>query len=541
MQTTGGEFNGPLHTEGGIKVQTPSGVIEVEGDEVAIVPEAFDKKCFADSFCEKPAIYKMRGTMKQIASAINQLGGGINFEPGATVHKNGRKLSRPRMTYRNKRRANLKFLAPGTVIINRTNMLNPKIMEFEGTAHEIANAINTYGGNGVSFKKGGKTDERYLAETSQYVHANSPEKAVSKTKKAIESTELEQVEVDHLYKAPFGSAERIKLFENGGPIPAEVIEAQDTINAIGPSLSDATEDMREDYYKAKEVLDKSGYYYDNGKLVKRKESMFHGLNFQYKNPYDLNRAIESFLDENKDRKEFTIDEKKFLLQYSGYGGLKDLGKFSSEELQGILYEYYTPDEIIRKMWGLAYKFGYPHLTGNSVLETSCGIGSFFKYAPQNAEKVGYELNPYSARITKIIFPDVQVKTGNFERNFIVLNESIGAKVDDLQKFGLVIGNPPYGRVGGYYMGMGEDKYSKARTWTEYFILRGLDVTAQGGLLIYVVGTEQYTGGTMFLDDKMTPTKKMIYDRAELVDAYRLPRDLFERTKVSTEILVFKKY
>ena len=63
---------------------------------------------------------------------------------------------------------------------------------------------------------------------------------------------------------------------------------------------------------------------------------------------------------------------------------------------------------------------------------------------------------------------------------------------------------------------------------------------KGGLLLYIVGAEQYRGGTLFLDSQLTKTKKAIFEKADLIDAYRLPNKLFERTGVSSEIVIFKK-
>ena len=88
--------------------------------------------------------------------------------------------------------------------------------------------------------------------------------------------------------------------------------------------------------------------------------------------------------------------------------------------------------------------------------------------------------------------------------------------------------------------MGEDKYTDADSWVEYFIFRGLDLLQKDGLLIYIVGAEQYNGGTMFLDSPLTKAKKAIFEKADLIDAYRLPNKVFERTKVSSEIVIFKK-
>lgn len=266
----------------------------------------------------------------------------------------------------------------------------------------------------------------------------------------------------------------------------------------------------------------------------------------YKNPYEVNRAIERLLnDKGSESENYTPDEVAFISNYSGYGGLEKFGQFSDEELKGLLYEFFTPDEIVKKMWGLAYKYGYGTIGDNSVFEPSVGVGAFLKYAPNDVFVAGNEINRYSAMICHILYPEAQITLMPFEKNFIVRNLSVKNQVDRLpylenRKFSLVIGNPPYGKLGGKYISMGEDKYTKAQNLVEYFIFRGLDLLVKDGLLIYVVGAEQYNGGTLFLDGGLTPAKKVIFDKADLVDAYRLPARVFERTGVSSEILIFRK-
>lgn len=260
----------------------------------------------------------------------------------------------------------------------------------------------------------------------------------------------------------------------------------------------------------------------------------------YKNPYEVNRAIERLIDSKEN--DFTPNEIEFISHYSGYGGLEKQGSFSDEELQGLLYEYFTPDVVVKKMWALAYKYGFGTFSNPHIMEPSVGTGNFFKYAPTEAELFGNEVNKYSKRVCEILYPKAMITLQPFEKNFISKNNSIKNKLNDVHKYHLVIGNPPYGSLKGKgkYLQMGELYYTKASNFTEYFITRGLDLLHPGGLLILVVGAEQYNGGTLFLDSGISVVKKNIFDKAQLVDAYRLPTKVFERTGVASEILVFKK-
>ena len=258
----------------------------------------------------------------------------------------------------------------------------------------------------------------------------------------------------------------------------------------------------------------------------------------YRNPYEVNRAIEQLIDSKESG--FTPNEIEFISNYSGYGGLEKQGSFSDEELKGLLYEYFTPDAIVKKMWALAYKYGFGTIENPHVMEPSVGTGNFFKYAPINAELFGNEINRFSKKVCEILYPKAMITLQPFEKNFISKNNSIKNKLSDIHKYHLVIGNPPYGRADSKFLAMGEKDYTKASNFTEYFITRGLDLLHPGGLLIFVVGAEQYNGGTLFLDSGISTVKKNIFDKAQLVDAYRLPTKIFERTGVASEILVFKK-
>ncbi len=265
---------------------------------------------------------------------------------------------------------------------------------------------------------------------------------------------------------------------------------------------------------------------------------FKGVNFEYKNQYELNKAIEGLLEQKgESHTDYTSDEKNFLRKYSGYGGLDKYGKTG----KGGLFEYYTPRDVIEKMWALAYKYSY---NNGSVLEPSVATGEFFQFAKDNIRKVGYEINSYSARICKILYPTAEILLQPFEKLFIKNNWTVKDRLVDLEKFDLVIGNPPYGDFSivesRYMSGMGEKDHTKARNYVEYFIRRGLDLVKPGGLLIYIVGAQLKNGGNMFLDSGNTPVKEYLATNCELLDAYRLPDSVFERTGVTSDIIVLRK-
>ena len=267
----------------------------------------------------------------------------------------------------------------------------------------------------------------------------------------------------------------------------------------------------------------------------------------YKNPFVLNKAIEKWIDKNigelanANNRSYSYDEKMFLKAYSGYGGLD---KYGSTGVGG-LFEYYTPIEVIKAMWGLAYKYGYK--SNGSILEPSVGTGEFLQYAEQNTHKVAYEISEYSAIICKVLYPTTDVRLNPFEKMFIDKNYTIKDKIDRLEKFDLVIGNCPYGdfskldkNASRYLLGMGEKDYTKATNYVQYFLRRSLDVLNPGGLLVMIVGTQLGAGGSLFLDSKNSPLKTYMDNNSVLLDAYRLPDAIFERTGVTSDILVIQK-
>lgn len=256
---------------------------------------------------------------------------------------------------------------------------------------------------------------------------------------------------------------------------------------------------------------------------------------EFSNQYALNKAIESMLVKGSNAANYTAEEKAFMKKYSGYGGLDKFGTTG----KGGFFEFYTPVPVIKKMWALAYKYGY---NNGPVLEPSCGTGEFFQFAKPGIELVGIETSEYSSKIAQILYPHAKIIHSGFEERFIASNN--WTKKDNvIPEFDLVIGNPPYGDFTGVasrYFAMGELDYVGAKNYQEYFIRRSIDLLHPGGLLVFIVGASLQSGGVLFLDSGMSRVKEYLSEKTELLDAYRLPEDVFERTKVTSEIIVIRK-
>lgn len=244
--------------------------------------------------------------------------------------------------------------------------------------------------------------------------------------------------------------------------------------------------------------------------------------------YDLNKEIESFIDKkDKEGSYFNADEKNYIRQYTGSGGLLKEGATG----RGALYEYYTPEVVVQKMWGMAKEYGYD---GGSVLEPAVGTGNFLKYAPKGAIIFGFETNHYSARIAQVLYPHAHIHEKAFESLFFAGNIHLKDKFDH-PLYSLVIGNPPYGEFTGKYAGMGEKQHTGATEYDQYFILRGLDLLKKNGLLVFLIPSSFMSNGSKF-----NKVKEKIAAKADFVDCYRLPSRIFETTDIGTDILVLRK-
>lgn len=251
------------------------------------------------------------------------------------------------------------------------------------------------------------------------------------------------------------------------------------------------------------------------------------------NQFILNQKIEQFIQEKDSKKEsYSQDDILFIQQYEGSGGQGSKGATG----EGVLYEFFTPDYIVELMWELAYKYDFDK-TG-TVLEPSIATGRLIKPAPYKSKVTGFEINPISARICQIIYPEAVIHNDYFETAFLqeprFTSKIKGSNLTWLSgyPFSLVIGNPPYGRH--------KNKYSSYFTTPKmqqielFFLYYGLKLLKPEGLLIYLTSSNFLRNGISYNSEK-----KEIGKIAELMDAYRLP-PVFRFSEVPTDIIVLKK-
>ncbi|MDR1837616.1 MAG: N-6 DNA methylase [Treponema sp.] len=220
---------------------------------------------------------------------------------------------------------------------------------------------------------------------------------------------------------------------------------------------------------------------------------------------------------SKTNEQMTEDDKALLRQYEGAGGLGEDGAST----HGTLYEYYTPRNVVNKVWQLVDKY----IPGaKSVLEPSAGIGRFAEDRTNDRFTLN-EYDPTSARISEILHPEAKNTKGAFQAMFKPGKPYAGNKYD------VVIGNPPYGSYEGLWKGKGEG--TDHTRYEEYFIDRGLDTLREGGIMAFVVPSAFLRGG----NDKI---KEKIAAKGKLLEAWRLPNGTFNTTGVGTDIIIVRK-
>jgi len=200
--------------------------------------------------------------------------------------------------------------------------------------------------------------------------------------------------------------------------------------------------------------------------------------------------------------------------------------------KGKLYEFFTPEYICRKMWDLAYMYGFN--PSDKVLEPSAGTGNMIADAPVKSNVTVFELKDEYLSDLKNRFPSVISYNQAFETAYLEpprFNSRIKNNSWLASDFGLVIANPPYGKATGYYKDI-----VKMKGQTEHwFILNTLKFLKPGGIGIYIIPSGFIRNGNTY-----TSVKSAIFELASLIDIYRLPNNVFGKTSIGTDIIVLKK-
>ncbi len=221
----------------------------------------------------------------------------------------------------------------------------------------------------------------------------------------------------------------------------------------------------------------------------------------------------------------TVEDRRVLARYSGWGGLsidKAQAAFPPSlqvDTRDLIHAYYTPSPLVAEIARVTRPL-LADLVGLDgvirAIEPSAGIGRFIlAFDALGAAPIRWTAVEYSAlaaMLLSAVRPGLTVFTGPFERWVAQhWDEAVG-------RINLVISNPPFGQRGEAAF-EDRDRDYREKTAMAYFLRRGLDLLAPGGLGIFIVPM-----GFMS-DPKRRKLRETILLGNHVATAFRLPSQL----------------
>ena len=286
-------------------------------------------------------------------------------------------------------------------------------------------------------------------------------------------------------------------------------------------------------------------------------------------------AIRVVLRLEKEHRMATEAEKHILRGYQGFGGLKcvlnrtdtpaDIRYWSKSEQElfaptqqlkqmiyreavdahtakrywesikaSVLTSFYTDRRIVSAISDALATSG---VTLKRCLDPSSGMGAFAEtFAKQTGIVDALEKDLFTARISQALHP-------YGEGNIFVRNEPFEAiaPLEEAEKYDLVTSNIPFGDFMVYdrEYSRGNDLFKKESTRAihNYFFVKGLDCTREGGLVAFI--TSQGV-----LDAALNePIRRYLMQNSRLLSAIRLPSGMFSEqagTEVGSDLIVLQK-
>ncbi|MEB5518060.1 PLxRFG domain-containing protein [Vibrio cholerae] len=242
----------------------------------------------------------------------------------------------------------------------------------------------------------------------------------------------------------------------------------------------------------------------------------------------------------------TLEQKKVLAQYVGWGGLASVfdntntskaQQAAHQELKTLLTEeeynnvrmstrnaFYTSEAVVKGMWSGVKALGLGNSPMN-VVEPSLGSGNFIGWQPSDMRDqsrwFASELDPVTGNIAKLIYPEADVQVKGFQET--PFKHGV---------FSLAIGNPPFGSQS---IRDNKNPDISGMAIHNYFIAKSSKLLHENGVLMMVVTNR-------FLDT-LNKNHKQLSQELDFVGAVRLPNTAFKSnagTEVTTDIVVFRK-
>lgn len=286
-------------------------------------------------------------------------------------------------------------------------------------------------------------------------------------------------------------------------------------------------------------------------------------------------AIRVVLRLEKERREATEVEKVLLRGYQGFGGLKcvlnrtdnpdDIRYWSASEqhlfeptqrLKQMIYREAVDANTAKRYWesikasvltsfytdtrivsSIADALSVSGVHIRRCLDPSAGMGAFAEiFAGRCGAVDALEKDLLTARISQALHP-------YGKGNIIVQNQPFEAiaPLEEKDKYDLVTSNIPFGDFMVYdrEYSKGKDilKRESTRTIHNYFFVKGLDCTKEGGLLAFI------TSQGVLDSPKNEAIRRYLMQNSRLISAIRLPSGMFSEnagTEVGSDLIVLQK-
>ncbi|UYN83618.1 MAG: hypothetical protein KIT89_13245 [Microcella sp.] len=178
----------------------------------------------------------------------------------------------------------------------------------------------------------------------------------------------------------------------------------------------------------------------------------------------------------------TEEERRLLARWPGWGATPELfdeddARYADERAQlksiwtdgewaaarrTVLNAHYTSRDFAHGIWEALAESGF---TTGEVLEPGSGSGNFIGTAPAGVHMVGVEVDPTTARISQLVYPQAQIRIESFADTQLTADG-----------FDAVVGNVPFSNATLYDPAYNAEKLSMHN----HFIAKSLSMTKPSG-------------------------------------------------------------
>jgi N12 class adenine-specific DNA methylase len=274
--------------------------------------------------------------------------------------------------------------------------------------------------------------------------------------------------------------------------------------------------------------------------------------------------------ENENRKS-SVEERRLMMQYSGFGGLKfvlnpiehekdinrwargerDLFPLTKELYQllednsednnqyrryvdsmkrSVLTAFFTPHQVIQAISETLYDSG---VNIRKFLEPAAGIGSFIQSfsESQPLHVTAYEKDLLTGKILHQLYPESDINVIGFEH------------ISEIEQntYDVIASNIPFGDTSVFDLSYSRSKETAkvqaAQSIHNYFFFKGTDMLREGGILVYI------TSQGILNSPKNELIRRALVKDNNLVSVLRLPNNLFKEfsgTEVGSDLILLQK-